>query len=783
MRNFRFPTGIINRYSLAVFIILVMAAVFKFSFYLYGLNKLIDGAFPLHQGSPSNIYARPLEIRPGMPLAPADLEWELRLLRYRNRPAIDAPGSYEHRSDAFTIYTRAFKVETAQSDLSNVEPKRVRVSFVQKQKQVASITDLSSGEHLKQVGLEPLKIGRLSNSDVRQHEFVGIHMIPQLLIKSIIAVEDQHFYNHRGADFRAVLRAIWVNLSKGYVAQGGSTITQQLARHLFFSREQTLERKIDETITAFILELRLSKAEIMEAYINEVYLGQDGKQPIRGFSAAGDYYFGKSISDLDLNEIALLVGMLKGPSSYNPIKYPQRARHRRDLVLQIMSRRQLVSYEQARAAVDEAVSLYVPQDKITFPAVVDLARRHYKRYYDAGPTVPSSGAEQGIRIMTTCDPIIQLKVEAGIREGFGKIEKRHNISLETLETGVVVISLASNHVLAVVGGRDFRFDGFNRAVDARRPIGSLIKPAYFLAALEQPEVYNLMTRLDNSPLDMELAPGRHWTPKNYSKGHQGEVPLYKALSQSYNIASVRLGMALGLDYCIDAIHKLGFERRLQPYPAILLGSMSMSPLEVAQIYQTFGLGGRQVPIRVIANLPADDRNATRTVSTTGERRFDQDAVYLLNIILQKAVSEGTINTRVRTRTKNLHAAGKTGTTDDLRDNWFAGFSGDKLTVVWVGKDQYAPAMLTGAQGAFVIWDEIMARIAHIPFAPKMSSNIEWVDIDPHTGFKIEERVCEAAQPVPYISGFTPGQTITCRETKQSGRDTRPFNQWLKGVLN
>lgn len=781
MKNIRFPTGIINRYSIAVLMILVTAAVFKFSFYLYGLNKLIDGAFPLHQGAPSNIYARPLEIRTGAPLAPADLEWELKLLRYRKRPVIDTPGSYIRRSDDFTIYTRGLKYEKPRPDPSTVEPRRVRVSFARKQ--VASIIDLSSGEHLKQVGLEPLKIGRLSNSDVRQHEFVSIQMIPQLLIKSIIAVEDQNFFKHRGADFRAVLRAIWVNLKKGYVAQGGSTITQQLARHLFFSREQTLERKIDETLAAFILELRLSKAEIMEAYINEVYLGQDGKQPIRGFSAAGEYYFGKSISDLDLNEIALLVGMLKGPSYYNPIRYPQRARRRRNLALQIMSRQQLVSYEQARAAVDEDVLLYAPQEKIKFPAFVDLARRHYKKYYDDGPTDPTSGNRQNVRIVTTCDPIVQLKVEAGIREGFRKIEKRRHISLETLETGVVVISLASSQVLAAVGGRDFRFNGFNRALDARRPIGSLIKPAYFLAALEQPQAYNLMTRLDNSPLDLELAPGRHWKPRNYSKGLQGEVPLYRALSRSYNIASIRLGVALGLDHCIDVIHQLGYERRLQPYPAILLGSMSMSPLEVAEIYQTFALGGRHAPIWAIRNLHVGDQDATLTMQPTKERRFNQDAVYLLNIILQKAVSEGTIDTRVGTRTKDLHAAGKTGTTDDLRDNWFAGFSGDKLTVVWVGKDQNEPAMLTGAQGAFVIWDEIMARIAHIPFAPKISSNIEWVDIDPHTGFKIEAHGCEAAQSVPYISGFTPDQTITCQEAKQSGRDTRPFNQWLKGVLN
>jgi penicillin-binding protein 1B len=776
MKNIRFTASITKRHIVTFLTILFIVVIGKFSFYLYDLNRLIDGMFPFYQGLSSGIYARALELQPGLILSLEDLESELKLLQYRKRSTIDTSGSYMHTGNEITIYTRAFTFEKG-----IVGQKKIRVSFADKH--VASIVDLSSGKFLKKIYIEPLRIGQLSASDVKQNESISIHEVPQLLIRTIIAVEDQNFYKHHGADFGAVLRAMWVNFQKGSVAQGGSTITQQLARHLFFSREQSVQRKIDETILAFILELRLSKHDILEAYINEVYLGQDGNRPIKGFSTAGEYYFGRNIRDLDLNEIALLVGMLKGPSYFNPIRYPQRTQRRRNLVLNIMAQQQLISYYQAHTAIDKVVSIDEPQAKIKFPAFLDLARRHYNKYCKTIQIDVKKAQEPNVRVFTTCDPIIQLKVEEGISEGFKKIEKRQNMRTDALEIGVVVVSTNSCNVLAVVGGKSFRFDGFNRAVDVKRPIGSLIKPAYFLAALEQAEVYNLMTPLDNSPLNLYLGPGRNWAPKNYSPVQQGEVPLYKALSHSYNTASVRLGVALGVEHCLDFINKLGFEQEIQPYPAVLLGSVSMSPLEVAGIYHTLASGGQYAPIRIISSVYDREQTLINHFPVNRERRFNQDAVYLVNIILQKVVSEGTIGERIQRRTKNLHVAGKTGTTDDLRDNWFAGFSGDKLAVVWVGKDEYEPAALTGAQGAFIIWDEVMTRISHIPFAPEMPHNIKWVKIDPYTGFKIEEQDCEVAHSIPYISDFAPNQSITCQEAKQHGSDKRPFNQWLKRILN
>ncbi len=776
----------LSKQTVKLFIITCLTLFFlvgigKFAFYLYGLNGLIDGMFPLapvnHTGL-SGIYARPLEIKPGLHLSPDDLALELSLLNYRKRSFPDTPGSYLNTANAVTIYSRSIIVNQ-----TRVNPKKIRVSF--DSNRVASIVDMASGEPLSKLPLEPLRLDLLNSSAHTPTAFIPLSEVPDLLIKTLIAVEDQQFYTHHGADFNAVLRALWVNFRKGYVAQGGSTLTQQLARHLFFSRKQTVQRKLDETLTAILLELKQSKQDILEAYINTVYLGQDGSHPIKGFNAAGEFYFGRSARDLNLNEIATLVGMLKGPSHYNPARFPERATKRRNLVLKLLAQQKLIPHDLARATRNEKITLYEPQKHLTFPACVDLTRRHYNQHESTTITKH----KQTVRVYTTIDPIVQMKVEEGVREGFKKIETNHAMKTDDLETGVVVVSVGDCNVLSVVGGKAFRFDGFNRAIDIRRPIGSLVKPAYYLAALEKPETYHLMTLLDNAPFTLDLGTEGTWTPRNFSSTNQGKVPLFEALSQSYNIASVRLGLSLGLENCIAAINKLGFEKPIKQYPAILLGSLSMSPFEVAELYHTLASGGRFAPIHVIDNVYSSNLNSngrfqtdTKQFYKKKESRFSEDSIYLLNTILQKAVSEGTVGDRFQQSTAHLQAAGKTGTTDDFRDNWFAGFSGDKLVVVWVGKDDYDPTDLTGAQGAFILWDEIMSRISHTPFAPEKPKTIQWVDIDPQTGFKIEEDECEAALCLPYITGFQPKQTIPCQEAKQFIKDNPPFQHWLQGVF-
>jgi len=742
--------------------------------YLFSFGILIDNQFPADRGLPSGIYARPLELHRGTSILAPDLELELKLLQYRKRDTIDTSGSFTRTGDHFTLFTRAFQLENVK-----IHPQKIGVTI--EKSQIKSLINLSTGKSLNRIRLEPLRLGSLFPLKHVYQEFIKLEEVPPLLTRTLIAVEDQNFYTHNGIDFRAIMRAMLSNIRKGHISQGGSTITQQLARHLFFSREQTIRRKIDETIMAAILEFSFSKREILEAYINEVYLGQDGKRPIKGFSEGSTHYFGRDIRDLNFKEIALLVGMLKGPSYYNPISSPERAARRRNIVLEVMARQQLISYYQAEQASIEPIDIHEKETLIQFPAFVDLVRRRFFSLYPEKKIADSKWRDQGLRVFTTCDPIIQLKAEKSVTTGLDSVEAQHRLKKGGLETGAVVVSVKECNVLAVVGGRDPRFEGFNRAIDAKRPIGSLIKPAYFLAALEQPEFYNLMTLLDNSVLLMDQGNGRKWAPRNYGSGSSGKVPLYRALSQSFNTASVRLGMALGLDNCMGSVRKLGFEGEMLQYPAVLLGSVSMSPVEVAGMYHTIAAGGLNSPLRLIRSIYDTDCKLIDNFPLTSQRNFNQAPVFLLNVILQKAVTEGTIGKKNR-QTQHLDAAGKTGTSDDFRDSWFAGFTGDKLAVVWVGKDDFGSGTLSGSEGAFKIWDEIMSDISQIPLRLRIPQDIELVNIDPKTGFKIEEQDCETAMRIPYISGFVPKTTITCQDAKQYDKHQRPFKKWFDGLF-
>lgn len=799
MKHCRLPTLVSRRIALIVLFVLFLAVTGQFSFYIYSLNTLINDSFPLCQsGLPGQepqgyflqeshsvgrmynpragggIYARSLEMQVGDHFAPDDLELELQLLHYRKRRGVDGSGSYWREGNSFSIHRRSERAGSQENPW-----KIIRIIF--EGRKITSMVDFSSGQDLSSVRLEPLYLGEVSALYSRNRECIDLQEVPELLKKTVLAVEDQNFYGHHGADFKGVMRALCRNIQKGSVVQGGSTVTQQLVRYLFFSQEQTITRKLDETVMAYLLEMRFSKEEILESYINEIYLGQEGQRSITGFPVGAKYYFGKNLKEINYHEIALLVGLLKGPSYYNPFKFPERAKGRRNLVLQVMQQENVISHDQATMAAELDVDLRVPMKRKKYPAVVDLVKRQYKELLASQAEKGEKRVPTAPTLFTSWDPIVQHKVEEGIDEGVNRIEKRVGKKIDDLEIGVVVISRPEGKVLAVVGGRDYRFPGFNRAINIRRPIGSLIKPVYFLAALERPERYNVMTVLDNSPLTMEVGQAERWSPGNYSLEDQGEVKLYQALAHSYNTASIRLGLDLGLQQCLEYLKRLGFERKLPVYPSTLLGTVSMSPLEVAGIYASFASGGMYSPISILDSVSDGNEAKVRIISQKRERRASEAATFILNFILQKAVTEGTIDTRTFRASYALHAAGKTGTTDDLRDNWFAGYTGDMLAVVWVGKDTNKPAHLTGAQGAYVIWDEIMSRISKAPLKPHVPENIAWQRIEPTTGGAIKESECEIGQILPFTSGFEPHQLLSCNEAKQLGNHKGKFNQWLHGM--
>lgn len=765
---------------LAVFFILAALAVAipcfwagaKFGVYINELERLVRDRFrEKSRELPARIYARPLVIHPGLLLDPELFAAELKLLKYRQTKTVDSPGSFARTGNTFDLFTRRFRFMNGWEP-----PGKIRVAL--KKNEVVSVSDIDTGKRLERFRLEPAHLGGVDSGEHEDRILVKISDVPPLLVRTLLAVEDREFYEHGGVDVSAVLRAAVANIQKWRPAQGASTLTQQLARSFFLTREQTLERKIDEAAIAVILEKNYSKNEILEAYLNEVYLGQDGNRAVCGFGMAASHYFGRGVKDLRPHEIAMLVGLLKGPSQYNPKRFPEKARSRRDTVLKIMKDQNLVSHETFQSERERKIEVMPDSFRKTFrfPAYLDLVKRRLRSGYDKKYL-----RKEGLRIFTAFDPQVQLKVEKAVAAGLKAVEKRHKIEKESLEAGVVVTSVPEREVLAVTGGRDFRFHGFNRALDAERPIGSLAKPAVFLSALRYPEYYNLVTPLDDSEIKVTDEKGNVWSPKNFDLAYHGRVPLFRALVHSYNAATVRLGLEIGLDSLPETMKKLGIDREIPVYPSSMLGSMAMSPLEVARMYQAIASNGDNSPLRVVRGVCANGKILPRYRREAREN-IESASVYLLNVMLNKVIAEGTAAPVRKILPRNLHAAGKTGTTNDLRDSWFAGYTGDRLATVWIGRDDYKSSGLTGAKGALVVWGRIMAQISRVPLKFSRTNSVKWANVDPETGEKVGKS-CARSVYIPFVSGFEPSQTGDCADEDTAESSGSFFKQWLENVFD
>ncbi|GBC61512.1 penicillin-binding protein 1B [Desulfonema ishimotonii] len=700
---------------------------------------------------PARIYARPLEIYPGMTLKPEMLAQELDLMRYRRVGRLDAPGSYSRFKDIFTLHTRPFRFEDGD------EPARkIRITF--RNGKISALKEMTSGAAPGLVRIDPALIGSFYPTHNEDRLWVKFKDISPLIKQAVLAIEDRDFYTHHGVKPTAILRALIVNLREGRTVQGGSTLTQQLVKNLFLTHQQTLRRKFDEAIMALSLELFYEKDRIFEAYLNEVYMGQDGKRAIHGFGMASRFYFNRSLTDLRSHEIALLVGLLKGPSTYDPRRFPERALQRRNLVLKVMKAEGLLRSDEAEKAMRSRLGAVSdpPSGTTKFPAFLDLVRRNLLIEYKEEDL-----RTEGLRIFTAFDPRIQLAVEKSVAARLASLESQRKLASGKLEAAAIVTSPGGNEVLALAGARKPGAYGFNRALDARRPIGSLIKPAVYLTALQYPEQYNLITPLDDSVIRVKGGKdGGDWVPQNYDRRYHGLVPLYSALAHSYNVATVRLGMEMGLENVFATLHQLGVEREFAPYPSALLGTVPMSVTEVAQMYQTLASGGFYSPIRAIHAVYQPDGTPLQRYPLSVRENVEPGAVYLLGKALQAVVAEGTGRALQNMLPRNMGVAGKTGTSNDLRDSWFAGFTGDHLAVVWVGRDDNKPCGLTGASGALRVWGDFMSRIPNAPLRVSQPENIRWVIVDPDTGYQTDES-CPGAISIPFIAGSEPKEAVAC----------------------
>jgi penicillin-binding protein 1B len=750
-------------------IILILALVgctALFMGYFYKFDTLVQERF---QGRlwelPALVYARPLEIYPAMHLVPDLFEKELILMGYqkkKDQKSLETPGTYARMQNTFNLFCRSFDFGDDQ-----VDKRRIRIRI--KTNQVVDVKNARTGANREMVRLDPVVVGRFYPSSMEDRVLVSLDRLPSLLAKAIVAVEDKTFYTHHGIDPKSIFRAILVNLKNQRLSQGASTLTQQLAKNFFLTREKSLVRKINEAFMAAALELHFSKDQILEAYMNEVYLGQDGKRSIHGFGLAADFYFGKSLADLAPHEMALLVGMLKGPSRYNPRACPDRAKERRNLVLNLMAAQGLLSPSGLKRALAAPLNV-VKKPRVghsPFPYYLDLVKRQLLKEYNEADL-----GSMGLRIFTTLDPQVQLAAEQAVAGFLTKRDKR-------LETGLVVTSRASNEIQALVGGRHSRNGGFNRALDARRPIGSLVKPAIYVTALGRPDMFTMVTPVSDAPIKIKNSDGSVWEPQNYDKKSHGNVNLYQALVNSYNIPTVRLGMDLGLDTIADTLKKMGQAPKKPWLPSMLLGSIEMSPVQVAQIYHTLASGGFYTPARAIRGIYRPDGERLQRYQLTIEQRLDTGAVFLLNKILQGTVSQGTGKSLAGWVSPDLAFAGKTGTSNDFRDSWFAGFSGSRLAVVWIGRDDNRSCGLTGATGALQVFGRLMSKVPNSPLVLAVPENVEWGIIDPKTGVRTDED-CPNAMSVPFIRGSVPEAYRPCaRDSRFRKKSERRFPKKLK----
>ena len=649
---------------------------------------------------PARVFARPLEVYPEQALSPEALIQELKLLRYRRSSGSFSPGVYQQNGNRVIVHTRGFPFWDGD------EPeRRVRVEF--RNNVVANVRDLKRNSKVDLMRIEPVPIANIYPYHQEDRMLVRLENVPHLLIQGLIAVEDRHFYDHHGLDFLAMARAVLVNLRAGRTVQGGSTLTQQLVKNYFLSNERTLWRKFNEAIMAVLLEWHYSKDEILEAYINEVYLGQDKQRAIHGFALASQFYFERRLSDLAPDQIALLVALVKGPSYYNPRKYSQRARERRNLVLRILGEQGYLDSADIKRAVKQrlGVTPKAPSGTTPFPAFLQLVREQLQEDYRDDDL-----RSEGLMIFTTLDPLVQVKAERAMKRRLARLEKGQASTAGELQAAVVITRVGTGDVVALVGGRDPQFAGYNRALDARRPVGSLLKPFVYLTALSQPQQYTLSTRVDDSPLRLTLAKDRVWSPHNYDHKHHGQVTLKDALVQSYNVATARLGLALGIENVARDLRHFGVQRALPEYPSLVLGAADLSPFEVSKLYQTLASGGYRVPLIAIREVMTHEGELLQRYPLRLRQTANPAAVYLLTVALHEVTRYGTAKALGNLLPETLKVAGKTGTTNDSRDSWFAGFSAEHLGVVWVGRDNNKPTGLTGATGAMQVWADIMRTI-------------------------------------------------------------------------
>ena len=746
---------------------------------------------------PSKVFSAPGILYPGLDAKLIDLRGTLARSGYREQKVTAGrplrPGLYRWSANRLRVHLRAFSHPT------RPEPARdIVIRF--DGDVIAEMRELPRSREVGAVLLEPELVGAYFGSEREQRELVKLEDVPRHLIDAVLAVEDRRFASHHGVDLTRIGGAVLANLRAGGVRQGGSTLTQQLVKNFFLTPERTLRRKLNEAAMAMIVEARYSKKQILQSYLNEIYLGRRGATSIHGVGEATRYYFGKQVSQLVPAESALLAAIIQSPNRLSPHRNPEPALERRDLVLELMrkqGRLSLSEFDLARATpLDVATPITESGDARYF---LDLLRRQLPEAYDQEVL-----QTEGIQIYSTLNSRFQRAAVRALVEGLESIERRNPDLMsddpsKRLQGCLIAMRPQTGEILALVGGRDYGQSQFDRCTQARRPAGSVFKPFIYLAALENrdgPPVATPASFLDDTPLEIKTRDGV-WSPQNYDHEFRGRVSLRSALERSLNVPSVRLALQVGIDRVAEMAIRLGVTSPLPRVPSLALGTAEVSPLEIARAYATLASGGVRPTPHTYEDLTAGNRTLEQRHLEL-EQVIDPGLAYLGVSLLEGVVNRGTAR-RLRSMGLVGALAGKTGTTDDERDLWFVGFTPELVAVVWLGFDEPRSIGVSSSQGPLPIWasfvKEAMGNRTRGLFIPP--PNIERLEIDPESG-ALALPGCPRRQTEIFLAGTAPseicdGRTrspVAGRERREPVRRERDRSQervqglfgWLREIL-
>ena len=753
----------------------VLAAVVVVAYYGRVVTKTMEGRrFTL----PARLYSDVWVLRTGDALGMEDVVHRLQRLRYSADPTTDAvPAKGRYRVVNGRLVVSPNDRETAYGRQPGVP---VRIEF--SGRRVALVRRAVDGATTPFAVFEPEVVGSVFDKKMEDRTLVRLPDVPKVVVDAILSTEDRDFFTHAGLSPKRLVGAVIQGVTRRRQVRGTSTLTQQLVKNLFLTPERTLRRKMVEALISVIVETRYSKDEILESYLNEIYLGQRGSVSVTGIEEAARFYFGKPVTALDLPEAALLAGLISSPGRFSPFRAPDAARERRAVVLKGMRELGKIDEPSYRKALDAPLTAVAkPQTGIQAPHFIDFVLGQAK---ETRETI----SQDGLSIFTTLDPEMQAAAQAAVQKGLEELEKKFRRlhpkpGSEPLQAAIIALDPATGSIRALVGGRDYQSSQFNRVVQAKRQPGSLFKPFVFLAAFERRDLHPPITPatiLQDSPISLVYDMGEEnaWTPKNYDSEFRGPMTARQALEQSINIPTVRVAMTETgkgkslLPDIIETARKAGITSVMKPYPSLALGAFEISPMEIAAAYAPFANGGFRVHPTALLGVVGSEGRRVDVKDEPIVRAADPDAIAILDSILRGVVDRGTGGSARRLGAQGIFA-GKTGTTNDGRDAWFIGFSPRLLVAVWVGFDDNRGLNLSGSMAGVPLFAEFVRKLPshyfEVPFPD--GPNVVSASIDPTTGYLVTEECPESFNEL-FLAGTQPKER--CPIHRSGGVAGGPF---------